>query len=242
MESWGSPAIRINSTCLKGVTDIPYLFNVSPTKSSIGWYKKLPRKESQKEILPLNYQTCMDKFDISSIVCVRVPNCSPNCTGVLCKTTPQTSRLAGSCQEVCCQTISTLYLMKSKQVTGGRLAGLHTLTDRKKTRCVCRRRRKENTLKLRRDLMNKTWGIVPLYSRSFITKQSQQIDSLHKLYHCAWSMDWELSIMYQILNFLKKFTATLTLSKTMTMMTFRHVTQNPTAASTVLSALIDMPS
>lgn len=89
------------------------------TKSSIGWYKKLPCKESQKEILPLNYQTCMDKFDISTILFVRVPNCSPNCTGVLCKTTSQTSRLAGSCQEVCCQTISTLYLMKSQQVTGG---------------------------------------------------------------------------------------------------------------------------
>ena len=66
------------------------------TKSSIGWYKKLPCKESQKEILPLNYQTCMDKFDISTIVFARH----------LCyaKQLPKHQRLAGNCQEVCCQT------------------------------------------------------------------------------------------------------------------------------------------
>ena len=50
------------------------------TKSSIGWYKKLPCKESQKGILPLNHQTCMDKFDISTIVLFARANRSPNCT------------------------------------------------------------------------------------------------------------------------------------------------------------------
>lgn len=91
----------------------------------------------------------------------------------------------------------------SRWPVGAYRQGIHTLTRPEKNSLLLSKAKEGNTLKLRRDPMNKTWGIVSLYSRYniyiYITRQSQQIDSLHKLYHCSWSMG--LGIINHVSNF-----------------------------------------
>ncbi len=95
----------------------------------------IPRANSLKQgrILPLNYQheSTSLTFQHSFLWVQTAPQTALH---KLCETTPQTLRLAGSCQEVCCQSISTYEIQ-----AGSCRQGVHALTDRKKTRCSRRR-------------------------------------------------------------------------------------------------------
>lgn len=133
----------------------------------------------------------------------------------------------------------------SRWPVGAYRQGIHTLTRPEKNSLLLSKAKEGNTLKLRRDPMNKTWGIVSLYSRYniYISPDSPN-KSIHFTnyitVHEVW--DWELSIMYQILNFLENFQATLTLSKNYDHDDIPSCDSKPLRSFNGFSALIDMPS
>ena len=137
------------------------------TKSSIGWYKKLPCKESQKEILPL------EKSDTSAWYFN-----NPFCEGpellpklhwsAMQNNFPNIKAYAGNCQEVCCQTISTVvpYEIQAGDRWALTAKAFTPSLDRKiQLAAFSRRRRKETHWNWGGISWIKHRGIVSLYNR-----------------------------------------------------------------------------